>query len=393
MFRPTTASISVDPVLESEADGWTFGDETRQAIYSSSLRLIPLTGAVLPTDLAWPKIVWTEEDELISLPGDISSRWSVSFNNQPVVSPQTFEFEPLSKYLDIETEAGEYQILRQNTNGQTWYDDVSNADGWVIQTRLQVLDDVTGDFGPHGHYLLIDDGVHRERLFFHQTGIYFESNPELSIRTDLRSRPREIRIGGIEDDIYVLLDDGLGLAGFNGFTGDSTSKELAFGTTGSEDYYRTLFDYVHQHHGEIIIDAADTVHKVYSTTEVFCYSPSYHPQTIVQEWVAVQLEVSGTLSGGTTSVTVQYKSSAVADWVDFSTTVIASIGWVEILIDNIPTTEDGSDEVRLKIGLVSNDGSAEPPRIETINIVASFVDEAIRLKPSWGHRAGNKKMD
>jgi hypothetical protein len=392
MFRPTTASISVEPVLESEADGWTFEDDTRQAIYSSSLRLIPLTGAVLPTDLAWPKISWTEEDELISLPGDISSRWSVSFNNQPVVSPQTFEFEPLSKYLDIETEAGEYQILRQNTNGQTWHDEVSNADGWVIQTRLQVLDDVTGDFGPHGHYLVLDDGVHRERLFFHQTGIYFENNPDLSIRTDLRSRPREIRIGAIEDDIYVLLDDGLGLAGLNGFTGDSTSKELAFGTTGSEDYYRSLFDYMHQHHGDIIIDAADTVHKVYSTDEVFCYSPSYHPQTVVQEWVAVQLEVSGTLSGGTTSATVQYKSSATSDWVDFSTTVIASIGWVEILIDNIPTEEDGSDEIRLKIGQVSNDGSAEPPRIETINIVASFVDEAIKLRPSWGHRSGNNTV-
>lgn len=391
MFKPSTATFAVEEVLETEADGWVF-ESTAQGIHDSALKLLPLLGPTLPTDLSWPKITWTQTDELISLPGDISGRWDTSFNNQAVVTPQTFEFEPLSNFLEITTESGEYQILRQQSGGtvgkREWADNVSNADGWVVQIRTQVLEDYTGDFGPHGPYLLIDDGTHREQIYLSQTGLYFAHNPDLSIHSDLRSRPREIRIGARQDDIYVLLDDGLGLAGVNGFTGDSVSKTLEIGSVSDGPTYTSLWDYVNQYTERMIIDGEDLIERTYTTSEVFAYSPSYHPDTVVQSWISALVKTSGDLSGGTTNITVQYSSTATGGWVDFDTVTVDEIGWLEILLDNIPTEEDGSDQVRFKIGQRSTTGTAEPPRIETITVSVSFVDNALTILPNWGHRAG-----
>jgi hypothetical protein len=396
MFRPTTAPLSHEDVLDSEASDWTFGNSSYQYIRGSSLRLIPLTGAVLPVDLGWPKLTWGQEDELVSLPGDIDSRWLVTFDNQPITSPQTFEFEPVSKFLNIDTEAGEYQTLRQYASGGSgktyWSDNVNNARGWTVQTRVQVIEDPTGEPKLAGHYLELDDGSHRERIYFHMTGLSFEQNPGLDIYADLRSRPREIRIGARQDDLYVLLDDGMGVAGVDGFTGESSAKNLIFGTTGAGAHYQTLWDYFHQYHGGMVIDSTPEVDRTYVTTATYAYSPAYAPKRSVQNWVVAYFETSGDLTGGSTTITVQYKSSSAIEWVDFSTDTVDRIGWFQVLLDNVPTQEDGTDQIRFKIGQVSSTGQAEPPRIETITVLADFVDGSLRVLPHWGHRAGGNTV-
>jgi hypothetical protein len=396
MFRPATAPLSHDEILDTEVDGWTFVNEDAQYIRGSALRLIPLTGATLPTDLAWPKVTWDQEDELKALAGDIDGRWNVLFNNQAVTSPQSFEFEPVSNFLDIDTDSSEYQALRQYAaagSGKThWSDNVNNSVGWTIQTRVQVIEDPTGEPRLAGHYIEIDDGSHRERIYLHMTGLAFEQNASLDIYADLRSRPREIRIGARQDDIYVLLDDGLGVAGVDGFTGQSTAKTLIFGTTGASAHYQTLWDYFHQYHDGMVIDSSPEVAKTYTTDVTYAYSPAYFPKRSVQNWVAAYLETSGSLSGGTTTVTVQYKSSSATEWTDFSTDTVDRIGWFQVLLDNLPTQEDGTDQIRFKIGQVSATGQAEPPRVETITVLVDFIDGAIRIHPHWGHRAGGNTV-
>lgn len=390
MFRPRTSQASHEEFRDADADVSISATEA-QAVYGDVLRLIPLTGGPRAQDLGWIKLDWSQQDELSSLPGDIAARWDVSFNNQFISSPQLFEFEPVSKFLDIDTQGGEYQFLRQHIGASTtqkhWVNNASNSVGWVVQFRVQSVVDQTGYGLLDGHYILLDDGVHRERCFIHHTGLFFENNPALNINCDMTS-PREIRIGAKQDDMYVLVDNGLGVAAFDGFTGNTISKELGFGTTGAIAHYRTIWDYVNQHSNGIWIDERENVLSVYSVTGSTATTSSYHPKKSVESFEAAYVSSLGDLSGGVTQVTPQYRNSNVTTWTSAGTTTISAIGSNRIDLSSIPTVGDGSDEIRFLVYQRSNNGSAEPPRVDMITVVTTFGDPGVRLVPRYGHKRG-----
>ncbi len=398
MFRPVTATVSHERVSVSDLEGWSFQNTGAQDIRDSALRLVPLTGSLLPQDLAWPKVTWSQEDALPYFPGSISERWDSDFNNQTVSTPQTFEFEPLSTFLDIDTEAGEKQVMRQwtgapETTQKFWPLNVSNSRGWTIQTRVQVIEDETGLPANEGHYLHIDDGEYQERIYFHETGMYFQSNPQLNVQADFRSRPRELRIAALQDDIYVLLDDGRGYANFDGYTSNSDgSPYLAFGTTGSAGHYQTLWDYLHVYTDGVVIDESPEIGIVYSTEPVYAYTPTHSPKLPVDRWVSATFETSGDLTGGTTNITIEYKSSVTGDWIEFDTVTVSVIGWMILELDDVPTAEDGTDEIRFKITQFSATGLSEPARIETVTVLADFSTGALKAIPHWGHRSGGNTI-
>lgn len=394
MFVPSNGPVTRDDL--NDPTGYVFENQDAQDIREGALRLIPTGIPTLPEDLNWPKIAWTRADELPSFPDNIANRWKCTFNNQNVGSPQTFEFETSSNFLDIDTVPGEYQQLRQKAGDgglrELWPDNVLNSTGWVIQFRAQVIEDDTGVTKYHGHYIDFDDGTHHERIYLHADGLYFEQNPSLNVQYDLRSQPREIRIGARQDDLYILLDDGRGFAALDSFTGDSTAAELSFGTTGVVSRYRTVWDYVHVYTDGLVVDTPPDVPRVYSTTPVAATTPAFSPKKPVHRWVAAYLETSGDLVNGTTIVTVEYKSSVATEWTEFGDFTVDEIGQFEILLDNVPTAEDGTDELRFVISQTSVDGLGEPPRIEQITILGDFEVDGIRAVPHWGHRAGGNTV-
>jgi len=389
MFRPRTSQVSHEEFLDADQDV-SIGDPEVQAVRAGLIRLVPLTGAPEAKDFGWTRLEWGQEDELPSFPGDISDRWDAYFNNVPISTPQILEFDAHENFLNIDTELGEYQLLSQkgaNPAGQRyWVDTVDNAAGWVLQLRVQSIVDQTG-YGPtEGHYIDFDDGVHHERVYIHQTGLRFFVNPALSIRCDL-TRPREIRIGAKQDDIFVLMDDGQGVAGVDAFTGLSSAPELSFGTTGVPARFQTLWDYVNQYHGGAWMDDRDSVSATYSTIGSTATSKPYAPRRRVRRFDAIYVRTTGDLLSGTTTVVVQRKSSAV-DWTTFVSEPITVIGVQRINLETMPVAGDGTDEVRVQVVQVSTDGSGEPPRVDQISVFTTFVLPGVRVTPPFGTRMG-----
>lgn len=385
MFRPSVSILSEESIRDDELDGFTFQNPTAQYVRAGVIRLLPQTGALIPEDLAWPKVTWTHFDELKSFPGDIASRWTTDFNNQPITSPQTFEFEPASGFLDIDTAAGEYQWLYRTPG-------VNNAQGWTLQFRMQVIDAPTGYERDVGHSLLIDDGTHREQIVFTQTGLRFLHNPALDIYADLSSKPREIRIGVLQDDIYVLLDDGRVLQGVDQFTGNSVSPSFAFGQpTGAVDQFRSMWDYIHWTTAAMVVDQQPLLTPSYDTGPVSAWTPSYAPSAKVQRFVAARIFAEGGLGHGTTTIQSQYKSSIATEWTDGPNAGLVQLGWTELLLDNIPTAGDGSDEVRFEV-IQTSDGIGEPPRVARIQVETDFSQGSLRLMPPWGHVGGGNTV-
>lgn len=397
MFKPSTSSISTENILDSEVTGWSFDLETAQYIQDSAIRLVPLTGAIRPVDLAWPKVVWSQEDELPDFDGDIGLRWSINFNNQAVSSPQALEHDDNTNFMKVDVATGEYLTFRQWTGGalsaqRRWPDQVSNAAGWTVQVRVQVTAEPDGTPNSQGHYLLIDDGTYREIIRFHETGLTFDYNSALGTYGDFATEPKEVRIAGVGSDLYVLMSDGRGFYAPGGLTQASVSPELAFGMTGATHHVTSEWDYVNFYSGGPVVDQAAAAAVVYATVPQYAYTPAYAPKRFVETWTAARVESSGSLAGGTTTVAVQYRSSLVASWTTHSTTTITEIGWTEILLDNIPTVGDGSDELRFKIGQESATGEEEPPRIEQIVVVTDFSAGAIGMLPNWGHKDGDTSV-
>jgi hypothetical protein len=393
MFRPRTSQISREDFLEADAD-LVIGDTGVQGVRQDALRLLPTTGAPTPQEFTWPVVTWSREDELRSFPGEIDNGWDANFNNLAITTPQLFEFDLASGFLDIATALGEHQYVYQRLGGtpgkRYWSDNVDNALGWTLQMRVQVVSDDTGI--AVGHQIVIDDGVHREVMTLRKNGILFQTNPGLDIAADL-TYPREIRIGGRQDDIYVLLDNGQGIAGPNCFTGDTSIKELGFGIpTDSSGDLRTLFDYVHQYHGGVWIDERPNVLKTYSTIGSTAVTPAYAPRAKVRRFDEALVETSGDLIGGDTTVIAEYRSSLTADlWVQLSSTLITTIGIQRISLIGITAAGDGTDEVRFKVEQVSADGSAEPPTVESITVLTSFVEAGFRITPRWGPTIGGSQ--
>lgn len=391
MFRPRTSQASHEELRDVDADV-TVSVPEAQAVRGDVLRLIPLTGAPRAQDLGWVNLDWSQRDELDSFPG-ISDRWSAYFNNQIVSTPQLFEFEPVSKFLDIDTEAGEYQFLSQYAgagSGKThWSDRVDNAEGWVVQFRVRGITDQTGYSPLVGHQIVFDDGVHRERCFIHQTGLFFENNPDLHVRCDM-SQVREVRIAGKQDDLYVLLDNGLGIVGFDGFTGQSEGKLLGFGSTGGPTHYRTLWDYVNQYHGGAWVDGRDHVLPVYSTVGSTATTSAYAPKRRVKRFEAAYVFTLGDLGNGTTQVTVQTRNAGGA-WTDFTTVTISTIGSQRIDLSGVGVAGDGTDEIRFKVFQQSTSGSGEPPRVDQITVISTFEEGGVTVIPRYGHKRGGSQ--
>ena len=388
MFKPSVGPISFEAV--DDASDWSISS-IAQEIQDSALRLIPLTGSVRPIDLSWPLAEWTQADELLDVDDDLQTRWYVQFSNQPTTSPQGFVHDEDTGYLEITTETGSYQTFRQAgtapLNGQqVWSDNVSNSDGWTVQFRVQAYSGPTGE-ETHGHYILIDDGTYKEQIHVQQTGLSFLYNPSLDVRADF-TVPREIRIAGIGTELFVLVDDGRGFYAPNGLSHASSGAKLEWGGVYSTEPVTSLWDYVNFSTEKAVIDVRDFTDIVYSTTMQYATSPAYSPARHLDHWVMARFKTSGDLADGTTTIAVQYRSSVAAEWTTYSTTTVDEIGWFEVLLDGVPTAEDGTDEIRFRIGQQSATGAAEPPRIEEIAVLVSFAEGAVTMRPSWGHRDG-----
>lgn len=396
MFRPANGQVSRDELREADAD-WTITESTRQAVHNSTLKLIPLQAPVGPVRMGWPRITWSQEDGLPQGPDEVGARWDAQFNNLTVTSPQLFEFGGISKFLDVHTESGEYEYFRQIAGagaGKThWPDNVDNATGWTLEGRVQVLAYETGGTLADYHSIVIDDGVHRERIYITETGFSFENAPSLNVLADL-TRPRAFRLGGQDDDLYLILDDGRGLYGANRFTGATVQKELGFGRSASRDMEaRTQWDYLHQDHTGNWTDGPATFAKVYTTDGSMAVSPAFAPQQHVDAWQSAYFEISGTLSGGTTQITVQYRSSVTGDlWTDLGTYTVNVLGQFEIDLQSIPTAGNGTDQLRFQVNQVSTSGYTEPPRVETVTVVCRFQEQALRIHPAWGHKDGGNTV-
>ena len=387
MFRPRTSQVSHEEFLDADQDVSCSVPEA-QAVRAGELRLVSLTGAPEAKDFGWTVLPWGQEDELPATPGDIVSRWDAYFNNQAVSSPQALDYDPLSNFLRINTLSGEYELLSQkpaNAAGlKHWSDNVQNSLGWVLQFRVQSVIDALDP--TQSHYLEFDDGVHRERIFIHPTGLSFQENPALNIRCDL-SRPREIRIGAKQDDLLVLLDDGKGVAGIDGFTAASVEKTLAFGTTGGLESCSSMWDYVHQYHGGAWLDDRESIASIYSTTGSTGTTKAYSPKKRVRYFDAVYVRTTGDLANGTTTIAIQLKNSS-QDWTTWLTDDISVIGVQKFALDTMAVAGDGTDELRVLVTQTSTDGSGEPPRVDQITISTVFVTPGVRFTPPFGTRVG-----
>lgn len=394
MFRPKTSEITSDDLNEVEGD-WSVTGSHAQEIARSALRQKPLVDRVISTDLGWPSITWNQQEFMYGTPGELDTRWDATFNNQTVTSPQGYRTS--NTFLDIQTESGESQYHTQLAGGPAgttyWPDNVDNSTGWTLQFRIQVLSDETGGDPKNNHSLVVDDGVHRERLFFATDGIYFENETGLYLSADMSTKPREVRLGALEDDFYLLLDDDRGIAGVNRFTGDSAGAELGFGTTGAVESLRTEWDYLHQFHGGVWGDTRPDVARVYETEELFATSPSYSPARPVSGWLTAYIHTSGTLAGGTTRVIPQYRSSLTSNvWQSATAATVDTIGQFSVDLSSIPVAGDETDQLRFKIGQVSTTGAGEAPRVEKVTVLTKFDQTGLRLHPDWGHTAGGNTI-
>jgi hypothetical protein len=387
MFRPRTSPIAREEFLETDED-LVIADETAQAVRGGALRLMPTTLPPQPHEFSWPVVMWGQEDELRPFNGEIDGKWVSLFNSIPVTTPQEFPFD--EEFLDVDTDVGDYLYLRQKTGdpaGQDhWPANVDNAVGWTLQMRLQVLEEDDED---GRHRIVLDDGTRREVLRLHRGGIAFELNPSLSIAADM-TRPRELRIGAKQDDIYVLLDHGQGVAGIDGYTGISIAKELAFGQPSADTArHRTLFDYIHQFHDGVWVDERPSVERTYSTDAEAAITTAYAPKRRVKSFDQLVIEASGDTLGGDTNVITEYRSSETGDlWVLLGTTLITTIPIQRVSLAGIDVAGDGTDQVRFRITQESADGSAEPPRVETLTVLTTFVTESFAIVPRWGPTVG-----
>jgi hypothetical protein len=180
------------------------------------------------------------------------------------------------------------------------------------------LTGLSGLTGISNHGVYISNGVNWDYLEVRPDGVRLYNHPEIAIPVSLL-QPRRFRIGVDGNDIYVLNQNGQGLAGIGKFDTPITTGGpiLAFGapwtghifsfntgtTVGFEgtsywDNFKFLV-------GELAIDLPDGLESAYTTDEHTLYTPAFDAGIALKQWDSAQVDYVHKL-GGTTTITPQY---------------------------------------------------------------------------------------
>ena len=395
-FKPNSGKISIEHILDHERDEWTFSDKDKQWILGDALRLVLGVSGEDPT-LPWPPLAWGQEELFPSTVNSIQSRWHHDIDG----ASGEFTFDSDTTFLQFVTTGEEAYFLRQSAvdaAGQQYFTtNVDKANGYVIETRVQV-DDVDTGATVAGHYLLIDDGEYRGRFNFleDRLSFYFYDSgdstwgyiDELSAPIDLKTEPRTLRFAVQGSTVHVLDDVGL-VSTYDLPVGSSVSPTLILGAeTGVTA--TTSFDNFKQYHHDgtsMILDAPQVPGRGYSTGFIDATTPAFSPGVPLSGWNKAVIGLEGT-DAGTTQMYVQYKSYELANWIDYGETGELTGTQVEVGLDDVPVTGDATDQIRFVFEQKSEDGTGEALRVKQVAVYCGIPAGELSIYPNWGPEYG-----
>jgi len=396
-FKPPSGFTAIEAMLELEKTEWSFEDETKQTIQGDLLRLVPYFTGVDLSLSPWPTLPWGQKEFFPRTLYSVNDRWYHEDNG--ATGEPEFDNETDHLLLDTSGEPNWYRQSAADAASRRYFsDNADNQYGFVLETRLQVMDCPTGSLG---HYMLIDDGTYRTKWHFQEdrldayywddTGLNWSDIPELSVPMDLKSSPRSFRLWSFGPTFLIFEDDGMTM-GFEVPTGTSIAEELLLGSIDTGIDSTTEIDYLYQYHAtgeDLPFDDPVTPIPEYATDVMTATSPGYEPRVVLGGWDSAVFDLEGA-DGGTTTVQPQYKTTTTTgEWTNHGSAVtLDSPPQQTISLASIPTLGDAADGVRFSFNQQSDDGSADPYRISQVTVFADETTGELKIYPTWGPEYG-----
>ncbi|MHA2063323.1 MAG: hypothetical protein ACXABY_02960 [Candidatus Thorarchaeota archaeon] len=271
------------------------------------------------------------------------------------------------------------------------------------QENLTGLDPLTGILN-HGVY--IDNNTSWDYIEVSPFGLRSANHPELAIPIDF-TRPKRVRIGLRDSDIFIGTEDGkvvAGLGKFNTPVTVSDDAKLAFGAPRySGNGYQladnavsglvgeTLWGFVNVRTGVMEMSVPEGLEQHYSTSTATMFTAPFDPQVGISTFNTATVGFIP-YNGGDTTITAQYSGSA--GWTDSSVSQNvrglnspAVLDLTTVPVFSYPRSDFGtnytSNPIRFKIEQLSDNGTAPAPPVDFITLVASKEGAYLDIVPNW----------
>jgi hypothetical protein len=448
-FKPSHGLWSVENF--SDPAGFEFTDATKQSVTGGYAALLPQFTRSASFLHPWAAISGWDIDNSLNTRSVIETDFTVSGGQIDTANDQTgyqqsvgaggmweistpaiqFPAPPSGQTFEyVSTESG------SPSEDSYYYRLRSSNDPFVIEFDVASLEQVGTDTiaalpsgeltglppltGIANHGLYISNGPNWDYLEVRPDGIRSYNHPELALPIPL-TQPKRFRVGVRANDIFVLAEDGRGLAGigkFNatGFSGTTSEPILAFGSPYTGHYFsfgtgtvgfqgRSFWDNFKVLVGKLSIDLPDGLESAYSTDVNTLYTPAFEAGVSLRRWNSARVEYLHKL-GGTTRVIPQYlTNTGTSDLTGWQSVDDAAITLTEgrtvMRIDmsavpaGVPSTRNTStltgdanlrhttSTVRFAIEQNSTEGHGPAPLVDAITVQGQKDEPYLETVPDW----------
>lgn len=273
------------------------------------------------------------------------------------------------------------------------------------QASLTGLPRLTGTLN-HGIYL--SDGSFWDYFEIRPDGIRSINHPEIAIPMDFYTSPTKVRLGLENNNIFILTEDGRGVAGlskFNTPTLTADKAKIAFGAphtgygfsfSGVDSFVgRTTWDNIKILTGSLKVVLPTGSDVLYQTGTHTLYTDVFSPSVPLSEYLYAFVGYSSYL-GGTTTVTAQYSgASGFIDVFSSSITLTPGESPKALPLSFAPIYQTAANTgyavdtsslgnfLRFKINQQSNNGSAPAPAVDYIEVAAGTDVSLMEVVPNW----------
>lgn len=296
------------------------------------------------------------------------SMWHIS---TPALTPgpsgQTFEYVALESGSPFQ---GFYSRMKNSSDALVVEFDVASHHRIDYGPNNPSLIGITGNTltglpaltGKINHGLYISNGPNWDFIECTPDGVRSLNHPELSIFVKL-SQANRFRVGVRNNDIFILHEDGYGVAGLGQFdTANAVSGSphpiLAFGApwTGYNFSFpnqstgyggvqgvqgfegSSYWDNFKVLMGDFALDTPDKYENSYTTQTTSLYTPVFDAGVSLRKWSSASVKYQPK-NGGVTTIEPQYLTATDGD----------ATGWLSVPSAKI-TLEDGRDRMRIELG-------------------------------------------